>query len=106
MQFLQKRGQMKKVKLYQLMDLVEEIKKLDELIATHRKAGTSALLINQYETKKNQLIGSMIIELASPPIQSTQSYLLIKSLLEKYYPAKPGEAAINDADMSKLADAI
>jgi len=95
---------MKKVKLFQLMDLVEEIKKVEDLITASRKARTSALLIKQYETKKNQLIGSLISELNSPLLQSTQSYLLIKMLLEKYYPAM--EDGISDVDFAKLAKAI
>lgn len=97
---------MKKVKLFQLMDLIEEIKKTHDLIIAGRKQKTSALLINQYETKKNQLIGSIINELSTPPLQSTQSYLLVKMILEKYYPAKADDAAITDGDLIKLVAAI
>ncbi|MDP9080099.1 MAG: hypothetical protein M3O71_21955 [Bacteroidota bacterium] len=93
---------MKKVKLFQLIDLMEEIKKTDDLIAASRKEKTSLLLINQYQTKKNQLIGSIINELSTPPLQSAQSYLLVKMILDKYYPAKTGDAVITDSDLSKL----
>ena len=97
---------MKKVKLYQLIDLLEEIKKVDDLISVHRKAKSSPLLLNQYETKKNQLIGTMMNELTAPPVQSIQSHLLAKLLLNKYYPTKPGDESITDADLSKLAAVI
>jgi len=97
---------MKKVKLYQLMDLMEEIKKIDDLVSTHRKAKSSALLLNQYETKKNQLIGTMMNELSAPPVQSTQSYLLIKMILNKYYSSPTGDEVITDVDISKLAAVI
>lgn len=97
---------MKKVKLFQLMDLVEEIKKVEDLITTSRKTRTSALLIKQYETKKNQVMGSLINELTSPELQSTQSYLLIKLLLEKYYPVSEGDGGISDVDIAKLVKAI
>ena len=97
---------MKKVKLFQLMDLVEEIKKVEDLITASRKGRTSALLIKQYETKKNQVMGSLINELTSPELQSTQSYLLIKMLLEKYYPVTAGADGISDPDITKLAKAI
>ncbi|MCR8557075.1 hypothetical protein KXD93_05455 [Mucilaginibacter sp. BJC16-A38] len=97
---------MKKVKLFQLIDLMEEIKKTDDLISASKKEKTSLLLINQYQTKKNQLIGSIINELSTPPLQSTQSYLLVKMILEKYYPAKAGDVVITDGDLSKLVAAI
>ena len=97
---------MKKVEIYKLMDLIEDIKKLDELISLHRELGTSDFMISQYEAKKTKLMGLLIDELASPPVQSTQSYLLIKMLLNKYYPVKSEEQLIMDSDISKLAAAI
>ncbi len=96
---------MKKAEIYKLMDLIEDIKKLDELISLHRQTSVSTFMIEQYEAKKTSLIGSLIDELASPPVQSTQSYLLIKMILNKYYPIKP-EELIQDSDISKLAAAI
>ena len=97
---------MKKAEIYKLMDLIEDIKKLDELISLHRQLDTSDFMISQYEEKKTKLMGVLIDELASPPVQSTQSYLLIKMLLNKYYPVKPEEELIVDSDISKLAAAI
>jgi hypothetical protein len=97
---------MKKAEIYKLMDLIEDVKKLDELIAIHRQAGSSDFMISQYEVKKTQLMGILIDELASPPVQSTQSYLLIKMLLNKYYPVKSELDFIVDSDISKLAAAI
>lgn len=87
------------------MDLVEELRKLDEALVAHRKANASKYVIGQHETKKARLIGELINELASPPVQSNQSYLLIKVLLDKYF---PGDAAteITDADINKLAALI
>ncbi|MDB5090216.1 MAG: hypothetical protein JWR09_4210 [Mucilaginibacter sp.] len=97
---------MKKTEIYKLMDLIEDIKKLDQLISVHRQAGSSSFMTDQYEAKKTQLMGSLIDELASPPVRSTQSYLLIKMILNKYYPVKPEEELIIDSDISKLAAAI
>jgi hypothetical protein len=97
---------MKKVEIYKLMDLIEDVKKLDELISLHYQLGNSDFMISQYEAKKNKLMGLLIDELASPPVQSTQSYLLIKMLLNKYYPVKPEDQLIVDSDISKLAAAI
>jgi hypothetical protein len=97
---------MKKVEIYKLMDLIEDIKKLNELISLHRQFDASDFMISQYEAKKNQLMGVLIDELASPPVQSTQSYLLIKMILNKYYPIKPNEELIMDSDISRLAAVI
>ena len=97
---------MKKGEIYKLIDLIEEIKKLDELISLHHQLDTSDFMIGQYEAKKTKLMGLLIDELASPPVQSTQSYLLIKMLLNKYYPLQPEKELIIDSDISKLAAAI
>jgi hypothetical protein len=97
---------MKKVEVLKMIDLVEEIKKLDELIQQSRKKKTSDFVINQYEAKKLKLIGSTITELASAPIQSVESYQLIQKILNKYYPNVSEEALLNDDDISKIATAI
>lgn len=97
---------MKKVEVLKMIDLVEEIKKLDDLIQQSRKKKTSDFVINQYEAKKLKLIGSTITELASAPIQSIESYQLIQKILNKYYPNISEDALLNDDDISKIATAI
>ncbi|HEY4322811.1 MAG TPA: hypothetical protein VGN20_02465 [Mucilaginibacter sp.] len=97
---------MKKAEIYKLMDLIDEIKKLDELISLHRNVDSSEFMIGQYESKMTKLVGSLIDGLASPPVQSTESYLLIKMILNKYYPIKPEKELIKDSDISRLAAAI
>ncbi|MFC0515009.1 hypothetical protein ACFFGT_12400 [Mucilaginibacter angelicae] len=97
---------MKKVEVLKMIDLVEEIKKLDELIQQSRKKKTSDFVINQYEAKKLKLIGSTIAELASAPIQSVESYQLIQKILNKYYPNLSEDTLLNDDDISKIATAI
>ena len=97
---------MKKVEVLKLMDLVEDIKKLDELIVTSRKKKTSDFVLNQYEAKKIKMVGSIINELANPPIQSIESYLLIKKILNKYYPNLPENELVNDSDIGKIVAVI
>lgn len=97
---------MKKAEIYKLMDLIEDIKKLDELILMHRRQDDSDFMLSQYEAKKNKLMGTLIDELASPPVQSTESYQLIKMLLDKYYPEISEKQMITDSDISKLAAVI
>lgn len=97
---------MKKVEVLKMIDLVEEIKKLDELIQQSRRKKTSDFVINQYEAKKLKLIGSTITELASAPIQSVESYQLIQKILNKYYPNISEDSLLHDDDISKIATAI
>ena len=97
---------MKKTEIYKLMDLIEDVKELDKLISIHLDIDNSDLMISQYEAKKTKLMGILIDELASPPVQSTDSYLLIKMLLNKYYPLKTDDVLILDKDISRLAAAI
>ena len=97
---------MKKVDVLKLMDLVEDIKKLDELIVTSRQKKTSDFVLNQYEAKKIKMVGSIIHELANPPIQSIESYLLIKKILNKYYPNLPEEELVSNSDIGKIVAVI
>jgi hypothetical protein len=97
---------MKKAEIYKLMDLIEDVKELDKLISLRLDVDNSDLMVSQYEAKKTKLMGRLIDELASPPVQSTQSYLLIKMLLNKYYPFKSDDAVIMDKDISQLAAVI
>ncbi|QEC75420.1 hypothetical protein [Mucilaginibacter ginsenosidivorax] len=97
---------MKKVEVLKLIDLIEEIKKLDELITQSRKKKTSDFVLNQYEVKKIKMIGSIINELANPPIQSMESYLLIQKILNKYYPNIDNGDLLNDGDVAKILAVI
>ncbi|PWK79749.1 hypothetical protein LX99_00209 [Mucilaginibacter oryzae] len=97
---------MKKVEVLKLIDLVEEIRKLDELIQQSRAKKTSDFVINQYEAKKVKLVGSIITELASAPIQSVESFLLVQKILNKYYPNVNEEGLLKDDDISKIAAVI
>ncbi|HEY9197363.1 MAG TPA: hypothetical protein VIM77_13900 [Mucilaginibacter sp.] len=97
---------MKKVEVLKLIDLIEEIKKLDELITQSRKKKTSDFVLNQYEVKKLKLIGSVINELANPPIQSLESYLIIQKIINKYYPNINNGELLNDSDISKIVGII
>jgi len=43
---------MKKAEINKLMDLIDDIKKLDGLIAHHREIDESDFVVSQYEAKK------------------------------------------------------
>jgi hypothetical protein len=83
---------MKKVELNNILDLMDEIKKLDALLL-HNSMGQDDFMISQYQSKKVKLMAELIDALASPKIQSEQSFSLIQKILGKFYPQ------INDRDL-------
>ncbi|MEN5197550.1 hypothetical protein [Sphingobacterium faecium] len=84
---------MKKVELNNILDLMDEIKKLDALLLLHSSMGQDDFMISQYQSKKVKLMAELIDALASPKIQSEQSFSLIQKILGKFYPQ------INDRDL-------
>ncbi|RYX83492.1 hypothetical protein EON73_03825 [bacterium] len=72
-------------KLFKLIDLVEDIKKLDEIIAFHQTNTDSTIMLFQYQAKKVKLTSLLISELISSQFKSTSSLLFIKRLLDKFY---------------------
>ena len=72
-------------KIFQLIDLVEDIKKVDAMIALHEQDESSTSMLSQYQAKKIKLTGYLIGELNSPALKSAGSFLLIKRLLDKFY---------------------
>lgn len=71
-------------KLYQLIDVVEEISKLDEMIELHKKNG-SDFMLSQYNEKKIKLTGYLIHELIQPAENSYESLIAIRSVLDKFF---------------------
>lgn len=96
---------MKKEVIYRLMDILEDLKKIDSLILLHSRLDDSKFMVSQYEAKKNKLIGSLIDGLISPEVQSPQNFVLIKAILKKYYPQKDRHFKF-DGEMARLAASI
>lgn len=71
-------------KLYQLIDVVEEISKLDEMIGLHQK-NSSDFMLSQYQEKKVKLTGYLIQELIAPAESSYESLIAIRSVLDKFF---------------------
>lgn len=71
-------------KLYQLVDVVEEIGQLEEMITLHEKQG-SDFMLSQYNEKKVTLTGYLIRELIDPAENSYESLIAIRSILDKFF---------------------
>jgi len=75
----------KKLDIHKLVDLIVDIKKVDEIIKLHSH-DSNDFMYSQYEVKKEKLIKLFIDELLSPSIRSEDSFSIIRLLLEKFYP--------------------
>ncbi|MEO6721907.1 MAG: hypothetical protein ABIN67_16180 [Ferruginibacter sp.] len=96
-------------KIFKLIDLIEDVKKVDKMIALHQKAENSNFMLTQYQAKKIKLTGYLITELNSPPFKSATSFLFIKHFLDKFFVDSLSSLDSNDkelSDFSKLEAAL
>lgn len=70
--------------IYKLMDLVEDIKNLDNIIQIHNQNSNDSLMLSQYQAKKIKLISFLITELNEKKETSLEGILIIKKILDKY----------------------
>ena len=90
---------------HHLKDLIENIKRTEEMILLHKSSGTSSLMSGQYEAIKAKQISELIDCLAMPPYQTLESISLIKQILDKYYPYMP-EGIVKQKDLRELEEVI
>jgi len=96
---------MKPSQFYKLLDLVENIKKIDAMIKLHQEQDESDFMLNQYEARKDKFVSILIDELVAPSIRSARSIHTIKLVIDKYYPDKKFPGSKTD-DFAKLELAI
>ncbi len=96
---------MKSGQLYKLMDLIEEIRKVDAMLLIHQKSEENSLMAKQYEARKTKLMAELIDNLAAPDIQSPQSFSLIRKAIAVFYPSSDLSTNL-DNDIRKLVEAI
>jgi hypothetical protein len=76
-------------KIFKLVDLIEDIKKVDEMIDLHQNDKDSSIMLSQYHAKKAKLTSYLISELITSPefkLTNGLSLLFIKHFLDKFYP--------------------
>nr|WP_293838493.1 hypothetical protein [uncultured Arsenicibacter sp.] len=76
---------MKNARVLKLYDLIQELKKTEEVIALHRSLSEDTFMIGQYSAVKDQLFARILSELTSPQLASAVSYQLIRQLIESFY---------------------
>ncbi|MFY8188560.1 MAG: hypothetical protein ACOVLC_11450 [Flavobacterium sp.] len=75
---------MKDNKLYSILDLIEEIDKVDKMIYLHT-GSTSDLMLNQYKNQKLKLSNCLFKELLANSDNRPEVMYLIKIFIEKFY---------------------
>ncbi len=96
-------------KIFKLIDLIGDIKKLDEMITLHKKGGSENLMLSQYQAKKIKLTGYLLSALNTPPFKSASGILFIKQFLDKYYndlSILPENSDLSLNDLRKLEAAL
>jgi hypothetical protein len=94
---------MKESKKYQLQDLIEKIEKVDEMVKVHA-SNPSKFMLEQYEAKKEKLLGYLIDELVDAKIRSPYSFKLIILALIKFYPELMSPKNKKDKHYDELKD--
>lgn len=75
---------MKDNKLYSILDLIEEISKVDKMIDLHSNS-SSDLMLNQYQNQKLKLSNYLFKELLTNSDNRSEVMYIIKIIIEKFY---------------------
>ena len=75
---------MKDNKLYHILDLIEEIDKVDKMLALH-KDSDSDLMLNQYKNQKLKLSNYLVKELLTNSDNRAEIMYIIKLFIDKFY---------------------
>ena len=102
---------MTKNKLYRLMDVLEEIKQVDEILSVHKNKGpeSSTLMIKQYKAKKEKLLVYFINEINSSPENLPDRLNIIHQIITKFYSDSQTGKSLNrmgDSSLNELVEAI
>lgn len=94
---------MNKSKLLRLIDLIEEIKKIDGMILMHNIHENDDFMSSQYESKKSKLMKELISDLAANSNESPEVFKTIEKIIFKFY---PNESSKKQSDLDQLVAAI
>ncbi|MEO7530667.1 MAG: hypothetical protein ABIS69_04625 [Sediminibacterium sp.] len=89
-------------KIFELIDLIEDIKKVDSMIALHQRDDSPGIMLSQYHARKIKLTGNFIVALNSFSKNSAGSIFFIKRFLDKFYPGTPAISDSSDEVMKDL----
>ncbi|PWH81292.1 hypothetical protein [Brumimicrobium oceani] len=102
---------MENEKLYRLLDVLDEIKQIDELMLIHdsKKEKATTLIMDQYRFRREQLLTYLINEINASSDNLSSRLSMIKLIMERFHIEIKGEEKqqdIDDINLNSLAQAI
>lgn len=91
---------MKDNKLYSILDLIEEIDKVDKMIYLHTNS-KSDLMLNQYKNQKLKLSNYLFKELLTNSDNRSEVMYIIKIFIEKFYDTEINQIQFEENDSLK-----
>lgn len=96
--------QMKDNKLYHILDLIEEIDKVDKMLVLHKNSD-SDLMSSQYKNQKLKLSNYLVKELLTNSDNRTEVMYIIKLFIEKFYNNEMSNLQFEENDnLKKIED--
>ena len=96
-------------KLYRLMDILDDLKQIDQIISLHRSENqkNDSLMLSQYLSRRNQLLVYFINELNVSTEQdfTPQRLSIIKQIMKRFYQVS-SEDEKHDAHLDSLVAAL
>lgn len=96
---------MKNNKLYTILDLIEEIDKVDKMIDLHKDT-SSSLMLNQYKNQKLKLSNCLFHELLANSDNRPEVMYIIKLFVEKFYNHEINNHTFEKDDSFKKIEAV
>jgi hypothetical protein len=87
-------------KLYSILDLIEEIDKVDKMIYLHTSS-KSDLMLNQYKKQKLKLSNCLFKELLTNSDNRSEVMYIIKIFIEKFYNNEINQLKFEENDSLK-----
>jgi hypothetical protein len=95
---------MKDNKLYHILDLIEEIDKVDKMLVLHKNSD-SDLMSSQYKNQKLKLSNYLVKELLTNSDNRTEVMYIIKLFIEKFYNNEMSHLQFEENDnLKKIED--
>ncbi|MFH7015887.1 hypothetical protein [Flavobacterium sp. FlaQc-47] len=95
---------MKDNKLYHILDLIEEIDKVDKMLVLHKNSDSN-LMSSQYKNQKLKLSNYLVKELLTNSDNRTEVMYIIKLFIEKFYNNEMSHLQFEENDnLKKIED--
>ncbi len=91
-----------KASIYRILDLIEQVKKVDEVIARHTSAGDTEFIISQYEYLRERFLGELLTEITAAGFQTSEAADLLQTTLAKFHRSMPVNGKHPSKELAKV----